>query len=307
MRIRLLCILLFLTAGLAAQTRKDTLQTYAGRAWTAHQKRDYARAEQDWRRALHYGRQDTVIYNLGRDLQAQQRSLEALQYYQYAGTHSKNDSIRARAWNNAGDIYLQNKQWQQALESYKNSLRANPDDEIVRQKYAYVKKQLEKQRKQNKQNKNQPNKNNQNNKNQNQQNKQNQNQQNKQNQQKKQDQNNRQNQQNKQDQQQKKNKGQNKDKQNNKQNNKQNQDQKQRDNQAQNKQNQQQKNQNRNGQKSGQQKQNQEGQPQKRRSKLSPEQTKYLLNALKNKEKQTLKKIRWQRGRGQRRKQEKDW
>ncbi len=285
---------------MTAQSRRDTLQTYARQAWDAHRKARFAQAEQDWRRALHYGRQDTVIYNLGRDLQAQKRDLEALPYYQIAGMHSKNDSIRARAWNNAGDIYLKNKQWQQALESYKNSLRANPGDEIVRQKYAYVKKQLEKQRKQNKQNKNQKNKQNQNKQNRNnQQNKNNKNNKgkNQQNQQQKQGNNNKQNQQNKQD---KQHKSQNKDKRNNKQN----QGKDQQNNQGQNKQNRQQKNQGQNGQKPNQ---NQGRQPQKRRSKLSPEEAKYLLNALKNKEKQTLKKIRWQRGRGAHRKQEKDW
>jgi len=322
----LLYFLLLWTAAAHAQTRQDTLRTYAREGWKAYIRHNPQKAEQQWRTALQYGRNDTVAYNLAQALALQGRHAEALEQYERTARQTRSDSIRYRARNNAGDYYFQAKKYQKALEAYRNALRANPKDEILRKKYAYTKKLLEKQKKNQKNKQNKKNKNNKNNKdNKNQDNKNDKN-----NKDKQKDKNGQNDKQNKDKNKNDKGKGNKDNKDKNKQNNKDKQDQKgdknkqdqkNKGNKDQDKQNQNQQNQNQQGNKDKQNKQqpgdqgrqkNQsgregQGKQLKRPSKLSPEETRYLLNALKNKENQTLRKIRWQKGKGARRKQEKDW
>jgi len=315
-------LLAFFTAGhLWGQTARDSMLTYAQDGWKAYIHDQPAQAEQQWRMALQYGRNDTIAYDLAESLALQGRHTEALEQYTATARHAHNDTIRYRAWNNAGDYYFRAKKYRQALEAYKNSLRANPHDETVRKKYALTKKLLEQQQKNNKNNQqnkqNQKNKNNRNNKNnqQNKNNKKDQNQQNNQNQKNKDNQQNQKDQkgQNNQNKDKNQQQGQNKEK-NKDQNQGQNKpdEQKQKDKQDQQSQNtpgDQQKDRNQSGQQQNQSKGGQEGeQQQARQSKLSPEETRYLLNALKNKEQQTLQKIRWEKGKGKNPPPpEKDW
>ncbi len=302
---RLYLILAFFTGfhWIWSQNANDTLRAYANEGWKHYKEAEYAIAEKNWRQALQYGKNDTVQYDLAQSILQQNRPNEALKVFSEAAHFSRNDSVKAKAWHNIGNIYFHKKQYQKALEAYKNALRANPDDEQTRYNYALTKKLLEKQRKQNKnknKNKNKNNRNNKNNKNNNNKN----NKDNKQNKNQKNNNNNN-NRQNKKDD---KNKNQSKNQQNKNQNKNQKDKQNQRDKQNQNKdkQNRDQNKQDRRqkGQQPRNNEQNRQGQ---QKSRLSPAEAKRLLQALKNKEEQTLKKVKARKVGGRKTRTDKDW
>ncbi len=317
---KILLGLIFFSWGVYAQTARDTMQAYASAGWKVYKQHRLSEAEKEWKTAIHYAPSDTVAYNLAENLLVQKRPGEALEYFKKAASLSKNKQLKAMAWHNIGNIYFNKKQYAQAVEAYKNALRNNPEDDETRYNYALAKKMLKKQ-KQNQRNKQ---KNKQQNKNQN--NKQNQNDKNKQNKDQNKNQNknqkNKSNQKNK-NQQNKDNKNkQNKDQENkNQQNNnnqkqdnknkqdKNNKEKKNKQDQGKDKQNKQQPNkpdQSQNQNQSGKEKSKQNGKPQ-RKSKLTPEETMRILQALKNKENQTLKKVKARKAKAVRIKQDKDW
>ncbi len=289
--------ILFLVLGghaIRAQTAGDTLRAYAYRGWQHYKDADYAKAEKFWRQAIQFGKNDTVAYDLAQSILQQNRTNEALENFLKTAKTATNDSIKAKAWHNAGNIYFHKKQYEKALEAYKNALRANPDDEQTRYNYALTKKLLNKQKKQNKNNKNRKNKNQNRNQKNNSTNKNNQKNNRNKNQDKPNQRNQNQNDQNKRN----RNKHQEKSKQN--QGNQKNKEDKNRDkNHGRNKNNQQNL-QNRPNRR-------QEGEGQKRKSRLSPEEAKRLLQALKNKEEQTLKKVKARPVKGRKVRTDKDW
>lgn len=63
-----------------------------------------------------------------------------------ANTISDKDTLH-RAWHNIGNCYLQKKEYQQAVDAYKKSLKYNPKDEETRYNLAYALKHLPKENK----------------------------------------------------------------------------------------------------------------------------------------------------------------
>ena len=121
-----------------------------------------------------------AAYDLGNAYYRQEQYDQAVQTLQQVAADSlAAPADRAHAFYNLGNAQFQQKKYSEALESFKNSLRLNPDDVEAKFNYAYVKKLLDdqNQRNQNNQDKNNQNQNDRNKDNQNQnQNKDNQNQ-----------------------------------------------------------------------------------------------------------------------------------
>lgn len=61
----------------------------------------------------------------------------AQSFAQVANTISDKDTLH-RSWHNIGNCYLQKKDWQQAIDAYKKSLKFNPKDEDTRYNLAYA-------------------------------------------------------------------------------------------------------------------------------------------------------------------------
>ncbi len=61
----------------------------------------------------------------------------AQSFAQVANTISDKDTLH-RSWHNIGNCYLQKKDWQQAIDAYKKSLKYNPKDEETRYNLAYA-------------------------------------------------------------------------------------------------------------------------------------------------------------------------
>jgi tetratricopeptide (TPR) repeat protein len=67
----------------------------------------------------------------------------AQSFAQVANSVSDRDTLH-RAWHNIGNCYLQKKDFQQAVDAYKKSLKLNPKDEETRYNLAYALKHLQK-------------------------------------------------------------------------------------------------------------------------------------------------------------------
>ncbi len=67
-------------------------------------------------------------------------------FAQVANSISDKDTLH-RAWHNIGNCYLQKKEYQQAVDAYKKSLKYNPKDEETRYNLAYALKHLPKDKK----------------------------------------------------------------------------------------------------------------------------------------------------------------
>jgi len=313
--ITLVLFLGFLSPILAQQASEKSdkdLEKLINKGLRAYDKADYEDAELSFRKALAKDPLNAVAsYNLGLTETELDKNLEAAHFFKKAAKTTDDASLKSKAYFNQGNVWYQKKKYEKAIEAYKDCLRQNPDDEEARYNLALAQMKLKKQQKKNKNKKNNKKNNKQNKQQQNKQNqKQNQKNKDKQNQKNK-DQNNKDQQKNKGDQ---KNKEQNKKDQKNK-DNKGKGDQKKDDkgkpkDDKQNKQGQPKDKQKQQNGKNGQEKQQpKQGEGQKRKVKLTPQQVKQLLVALKNKEQKTQKKIKAKilKGRGRKQKQDKDW
>lgn len=249
----------FLACGFSAQSQDFRRSARKGNR--LYDKKNYSEAEIAYRKSLV---QDSTFYksqyNLGNALYKQKRYAEAKKYYQKAlESQQINDKERSQGLHNLGNCALQEglanrgsqdamKDFQEAVECYKNSLKASGDNSNTKYNLEFAKKMLQQEM-------------------QNQQNNKNQQQQNQQNQQQQQ---------------------QNKDKKDQNKNNQQ--------------QNQQQQNKDKKDQDKKDQQQQQQQQQQKEKKKEDAER---MLEALKNKEKQTLEKQKVKIPAGGR--VEKDW
>ena len=127
--------------------RVNKLKTEAQTAFTSH---DYETAVKKY--ALLYDsmgiREDEVILNLSHALMHSGDTTQAEKYYAQI-TESDNHQIKSLAHQQLGVIYHKKNKNQNALEHFKNSLRANPNNEEARYNYEVLKKLLEEQQDQN--------------------------------------------------------------------------------------------------------------------------------------------------------------
>ena len=200
-------ILLIALCGAQAFAQVDRREVRSGNR--AFKKGDFAKAEIDYKKALLKDSTSVAAqYNLSNDLYRLENYQEAEKFAKAALDSLSRSPHAADAHFNAGDIYLQQCRWSEAIEAFKSSLRLNPGDMDAKSNLAYAQKMLEKEQQDQ----------------QNQSNDQNQDQNNNQNQNNDQNQDNQDQNQDKQDNQDDQNKDQNKDQQDQDQNQDQNQD-----------------------------------------------------------------------------------
>jgi len=111
-------------------------------------------AEVNYRKALEVNPKSTVsMYNLGNTLSQQQKFKDAMEQYVAAGKIEKDKMKLAHIYHNMGVLFQAGKDYAQAVEAYKMSLRNNPKDE-TRYNLALAQKMLKDQQ-QNQQNQDQ--------------------------------------------------------------------------------------------------------------------------------------------------------
>lgn len=109
------------------------------------EKGNYAEAEAHYR-AAHAKNpgNSNAYYNLGNSIYKQGAGSEAKYAYAKAIDVAKTKAERHQAYRNLGNVYMDEKNYREAVDTYENALRNNPHDEQTRYNYALAKKMLEK-------------------------------------------------------------------------------------------------------------------------------------------------------------------
>lgn len=116
-----------------------------------YKKANYSEAEVYYRKAQEKNKKNSqAIYNLGNALLMQKKDSVAIRQYEEAARIETNIFRKARSFHNIGVICQNHKMYSEAIESYKNSLRLNPNDDETRYNLELCKRQLRQQKEQEK-------------------------------------------------------------------------------------------------------------------------------------------------------------
>lgn len=123
-----------------------------------YNKNNFNEAEVNYRKSL---LKDSTYqigrYNLANSLYKQKNFGEAEKYYSKIAENEMDKDIRSKAFHNLGNTYMQNRDYQKAVDAYKQSLKANPTDVDTKYNLSYALQMLKQQQQQQKNNKNNKN------------------------------------------------------------------------------------------------------------------------------------------------------
>jgi tetratricopeptide (TPR) repeat protein len=103
----------------------------------------YADAEANYRISQSRFKKKAVSsYNLGTSIYKQNQHSEAKYQFAKAIQDAKTKPEKHKTFHNLGNVLMKEKEYQGAVEAYKNALRNNPNDEETRYNYALAKKML---------------------------------------------------------------------------------------------------------------------------------------------------------------------
>jgi Ca-activated chloride channel family protein len=148
-------ILLFLLQGtlLFAQQGKR----YIKKGNDLYKQQNYTEAEANYRKSVMQKSQNIEgSFNLGDALYKQKKFSDAReQFSQIAGATNNSQAVKAQAYHNLGNSFVNDKKLEEGIAAYKKALINNPKDEETRYNLAYAQEMLKKQQQQNKNNKDQ--------------------------------------------------------------------------------------------------------------------------------------------------------
>ena len=84
-------------------------------------------------------------YNLGNSFYSNKLNEEALNQYRLSIKNSNDKSTLHKSYHNLGNLYMQSEDYQNAMDSFKNALLNNPEDDETRYNYVLAKELLKKQ------------------------------------------------------------------------------------------------------------------------------------------------------------------
>ncbi|MDD4922802.1 MAG: tetratricopeptide repeat protein [Bacteroidales bacterium] len=120
-----------------------------------YENKKYTEAEISYRKALAIDpKSKEGSYNLGNALYKQEKGKDALEQYQLSLSQESNPMNKAFIQHNVGNTFMQAKDYGKAVDSYKNSLRLNPNDNETRYNLAMAQALLKKQQQDQKKDKN---------------------------------------------------------------------------------------------------------------------------------------------------------
>ncbi len=147
-RLTLSILLVLFLAPVWAQAEKGEIRS----GNKSYQKRDYQKAEINYRRALEKNPDSfQAKYNLSNALYKLNNSPEAEKIMSPLVDSIPDNQVKASSYHNLGNFNLSQKKYKESIESYKNSLRIRPNDMETKSNLAYAQKMLKDQ--QDKQNK----------------------------------------------------------------------------------------------------------------------------------------------------------
>jgi len=122
----------------------------------------YDDAEKEYNKALEIKNSlPEGVFNLG-DVAYKKKDYEkAVRQFETASMVAKDNNLKAKAYHNLGNTYLDAGQYEKSIEAYKNALRLNPNDMDTKYNLAFAQRMLKKNPQQSQQNQNQENKDNQ--------------------------------------------------------------------------------------------------------------------------------------------------
>ena len=139
------------SAALNAQDADEKLkelkeaQEFLSDASLALQEDAFPIAEADYRKAISLDpSNETGKYNLGTAYYGKNKNTEALNRFKQAASVATTKSEKHRAFHNLGNTLMNEKNYAEAVEAYKNALRNNPTDDESRYNLALAKDMLEK-------------------------------------------------------------------------------------------------------------------------------------------------------------------
>lgn len=137
--------MVFLFAALGASAQNMPERSEVRRGNRQYNKGNYEKSIERYERALGAAPESfEAIYNLGNALYKAERFDKAEQTMRKAAADSlRADGERAEAFYNLGNAQFKQQKYKEALESYKQSLRLNPDDQEAKYNYAYTKRLLD--------------------------------------------------------------------------------------------------------------------------------------------------------------------
>ena len=132
------------------------------------EKDNYADAEANYKKALE--KKDNMpqaVFNLGDAVYKQKRYDEAIKQFQISALNNPDSNVKAQAYHNIGNAYLEQarayhnlaksdsaqEKLQEAIKSYKESLKINPADKDTKYNLAYANAMIEKEKNDQKNNK----------------------------------------------------------------------------------------------------------------------------------------------------------
>jgi len=102
---------------------------------------NYVDAEVQYKKALELNpNYDKASYNLGNAIYQQNRFKEALPMYDLVTKTTENKLTKAENFHNMGNVFMKEKNYDKAIEAYKNSLRNNSKDDETRYNLALAQK-----------------------------------------------------------------------------------------------------------------------------------------------------------------------
>ena len=117
-------------------------------------KQKYADAEASYKKALEKKNNfPEAMFNLGDAMYKQERYDDAIKQFELAAKSFTDSKIKAQCYHNLGNCQLDKKEYQTAVDAYKQSLKLNPNDRDTKYNLSYANSKLNEKNKQDQQNK----------------------------------------------------------------------------------------------------------------------------------------------------------
>lgn len=163
MNLKLTYFLLLIGCSLFAQTEEEIekesakdLAESTNLTWEANKEiseDNFLEAEKDYRRAISKSDKNAAApFNLGNAYYNKETFSEAFGRFKEAGELADAKPDKHKAFHNMGNVFMKRKEYEKAVEAYKEALRNNPKDEETRYNLALAKEMLKKEEDEQKQN-----------------------------------------------------------------------------------------------------------------------------------------------------------
>ncbi len=154
-----LIIFIYLTNTLQAQTAHKLLR----QADKSYLSNDYKKAEENYTKAQQAEHSAKGDYNLANSVYQQQRYDDAIKQYDGIANKTQDKQLKYNSLHNKGNAHFWKKEYDKAVDAYKNALRLNPNDSDTKKNLALAQRFLQQQQQQQNKDKKNDDKNKQNN------------------------------------------------------------------------------------------------------------------------------------------------